>query len=386
MPTVDSMVALVQQALQEHGFGAHSVKPDSVVLVQTVLDAYIKARREKERLVTATERHVAALSVAEAQAPPLRAEIGRLTRENADLHAQLIAQAEAAEDAKKASDVELANGRGQIQDLSFLCSSLRTAVSNLEAENAGLREIVSRNFEHNGIMLPSGHEVRWHGRKERMEAHSPVMPTAATITMKGGPQAAGSSATVPLGGANASSVGEAAQRPPANNMVAADEAARLVRAAEAQLSALLRRVEESDPHMRELEAKLVEANERIARRDTEILRLGAQLSEARAEGGAADERRCEREAASLAIAQMSSQVDFLNERCVALEAELRTEAQATREARLAGDERSQLLQAIAQLRHEKGLMHAELEQVATLSRSLSAARPGALAPFGEAAA
>ena len=39
-------------------------------------------------------------------------------------------------------------------------------VPKIERFDAALQE--------NGVVLPSGHEVRWHGRKEHMEAHSPV--------------------------------------------------------------------------------------------------------------------------------------------------------------------------------------------------------------------
>ena len=55
------------------------------------------------------------------------------------------------------------------------CASRDEPVRQAPGERAQIHEALMSN----GIVLPSGHEVRWHGHKEHMKAHSPVPPGEA---------------------------------------------------------------------------------------------------------------------------------------------------------------------------------------------------------------
>ena len=168
---------LLRERLREHGFNA-TLSKDSGELVSNLLDELILAKDDNRHLRSLATEHSAHLLVAEQVAPPLRTELAHVVRENTALRSELIAMSDrtaAAAAAAPAAD-ETSN---VIRDLKFVSSSLRHRVRSLEAENAALREAASRSFEANGVVLPSGHEVRWHGWKERMEAHTPVPPLPA---------------------------------------------------------------------------------------------------------------------------------------------------------------------------------------------------------------
>ena len=271
------------------GFDA-SLARDSVELVDSILDALEKARARGDRLARTADEQAASLFGSEAATVPLRTEIACLVRENGKLHAQLVMQAEEVEAARRDDRTEVATARVQVRDQAFLCSTLQHKVRALEEENAGLREEANRAFEQNGIVLPAGHEVRWHGRKERMEAHSPV-PPASTRAPDGDKAEAG-------------------------QMVPATEPAKLVRVAEAQLSSLLARVSAGEARLAQAETDLAQARRQVARRDAHIDELVATLSETRrSDCAGGQDLRAERDAAAAAIGQLSSQVDFLNARC-----------------------------------------------------------------------
>ena len=363
-------VLATQQRLRDHGFSA-PFSPDSVGLVSSLLDALVDARAQNARLVATANKQAAELFTAEQQAPPLRCEIGRLVRENNKLHTMLIGHAEETAAARREADAELSSARRQLRDVSFLCASLRQCLREREQESAGLREMASRSFELNGVVLPSGHEVRWHGRKERLESHSPAPPS------RGGDAADGVVA-VATGGDDMPRLTQVADAP---QLVPAAEPARLVRAAEGQLSSLLHRVDAADARVCELEASAEEAEQQIAARDAELVRLGGLLGEARAVGSSADERRCERESSASAINQLSSQVNFLNTRCTELEQALRAETAKAQAAHADDDERQRLLDAIGGLRDERARINVDLGHAAALAGKLGLARPAALMPF-----
>ena len=325
-PPSQLLVPDVRARLQALGFDAPCT-PESVGLVSSLLDTLILARDKSRKLAETVDSQAQALFTAEKTGPPLRREIARLLRENSALHSEVISVSERTQSTLKADDLAATSLRGKARDLNFLNSSLRARVQALETENAGLREAASRSFEVNGIVLPSGHEVRWHGRKERMEAHSPVTRAAA-----------------PGAAATASNGPSIAERQ--HHLVPAAEPARLVRAAEVQLSAMLHRVEAVEERSAELEAKLSESRAQVASREDAVARLAQQLAAALEAGPPAEARRVEQQSHAAAVGQLNSQVDFLNARCAQLEQALRAELDSSRDARLDADERHQLVCAI----------------------------------------
>ena len=357
--------ALLRARLGQAGFDG-ALSRDSTGLVSSMLESLLSERGKCAALQQRLHRQEQALWVAEQASPPLRVEVGRLVRENARLHQAMINLEEQKHAFATAEGVELSRARAEVRDLAFVCASLRRKASELEQENAGLREAASRSYELNGIVLPSGHEVRWHGRKERMEAHSPVAPA---------PPALAAAAPAPT---LAASEGEDAS----SRLVPAAEPARLVRAAEGQLTSLLGRVSVADSRVDALEAALGEARSQVASRETELQRMGAELARAREAGGEADERQTEREAAQAAICQLSAQVDFLNERCVELGEKLRSQAATTKVVRLDADERQRLLETVRELRGGQQSLHTQLEAAAGVAGALAHSRPDARAPFG----
>ena len=354
----------LRQSLAAHGFDAQ-FSGDSAILVSQLLKALVSERAKTAFLTKDMRRQEQALWAAEQAAPGLRAEVGRLVRDNAQLHHALIEEKEKVEALRRGEGEELSRARTEVRDLAFVCSTLRHRADELEVENAGLREMASRSFELNGIVLPSGHEVRWHGRKERMEAHSPVAPAGATRARVPPPSASPSNAD---GAASA--------------LVPAAVPARLVRAAEGQLTALLARVGLAEGRVGELEAALAEAQQQLVARDEALRRTGVELARAREAGSDADERRCEREAASMAIAQLSSQVDFVNARCADLERSVRTQTAVETIVRLDEEERLRLLTAVSDLRRSQRLLEEQLEQAAAAGVVLATVRPDARQPFG----
>lgn len=357
------LIPELRQRLAVHGFDG-PLAGESVGLVSNLLDALLSERARTARLAEDCRRQEQALWVAEQAAPPLRTEIGRLVRESARLHQELISRAEQVEALRRGESAELSRSRAEVQDLAFICATLRRTSTELEQENAGLREAASRSYELNGIVLPSGHEVRWHGRKERMEAHSPVAPLGTSRRANA---------------ATATPAKATAGDPP--GLVPAAVPARLVRAAEGQLTSLLARVSVADSRVTDLEAALGEANAQIEARDAELRRMGAALAHAREAGGDADERRIEREASLAAINQLSSEVDFVNARCAELESGLKTQAASTRVVRLDEEERQRLLDAVSELRRGKQSLQEQLEDAAGVAGALAQARPGARDPF-----
>lgn len=358
-PAPAMLVSDVRARLSALGFDA-PLTAESVGLVSSLLDALILERDKSRGLSATAEAQAQALFTAEKTGPPLRREIARLLRENIRLHSEMIGTSERAEAALKEEDLAAATLRGKARDLTFLVSNLRSRVQALERENAGLREAASRSFEINGVVLPSGHEVRWHGRKERMEAHSPVEPAP--------PEAA-------LLARRSVAVDEG------ERLVPAAEPARLVRAAEGQLSAMLRRVETLEGRSSELEDKLGEARAQVQTREAAVTQLSEQLAAALEAGPPAEARRVEQQAHAAAVAQLNSQVDFLNTRCHQLEQALLHEQGTSRARALDASERRQYAEAIEELRQEKQRLHQELQRAAQVTNILGRGCSAASTPL-----
>ena len=210
---------------------------ESAPLVERLVDDLERSQRRQTELAAVAESRADEISVAEQHVLPVRKENTRLVRENNDLHLQLIADAEAAEAARLELATTAARLRDQNTDLRFIASQQTSRIDELQSENVTLRSRLQEALIQNGIVLPSGHEVRWHGMKEHMQAHSPVSaagspPESAPAEGEAvpDPEAVGAG-----GGASASS---------AEAELAA--AARQVRAAARQTSHLQLRLEEAE--------------------------------------------------------------------------------------------------------------------------------------------
>ena len=353
---------LLRERLREHGFNA-TLSKDSGELVSNLLDELILAKDDNRHLRSLATEHSAHLLVAEQVAPPLRTELAHVVRENTALRSELIAMSDrtaAAAAAAPAAD-ETSN---VIRDLKFVSSSLRHRVRSLEAENAALREAASRSFEANGVVLPSGHEVRWHGWKERMEAHTPVPPlpaaSAAALAIPG---------TMAMMEHDGAAAEEGLRDDDAARLVPAAEPVRLIRAAEGQLSTMLHRIHALESHASRVEAELADATAKLATRDAELGRLSARLV-ASVEKGSVLAAPAAPPAAPAAIGQLNAQVDFLNERCVMLEAALQAEAAAAREARSQLREATMHLEARNELMGDRAKLQEELRYAAAVAAAL----------------
>ena len=355
MSTVSPIV--LRQKLSELGF-VEPLSSGSAPLVANLVESIEAEKAKTARLEAICDQQASALYTADQVAPPLRKEIGRLIRENNALHMAMISLRETAEAHAENADSYSMSASRQVRDVTFLCSQLKKANAALEEENAGLREAATRSFEVNGVILPSGHEVRWNGRKERMEAHSPIPiePPPAD------PEAEAEKPAAP---------------PPSSD----DTGEKLVRSAEAQLSALLNRVAANEDMIAKLEAALITQTQRASEKAAESERLGELLAAAMEQGAPAEARRVEQSGQLFAVRQLNGQVDFLNDRCAGLELQLEREQSMGRAARLDQEERTRYLDAISMLREEKQELLHELERAAGLAKALGLARPSALVPF-----
>ena len=187
-------------------------------------------------------------------------------------------------------------------DLRFITSQQQSRIDALQQENDALRARLHDALVQNGIVLPSGHEVsnvlrtqgphlasrfvafslalqcllahmratrmarfpqvRWHGRKEHMKAHSPVGAASDDAVAKSAEEAA---AQMREGGEMESELediiaaGGVAVEPIA--------AARQVRAAAVQASHLQKRLDDATKRTSDLESQLAAAAEKAEQRD-----------------------------------------------------------------------------------------------------------------------
>lgn len=249
---------------------------ESAPLVESLVSDLTHANQRIESLQSQIDAQAHSLIVAENQAHPLRKENGRLLRENNQLHLELIKKAEDAEKLLQEQQALGARLQKQNTDLSFISTQQVQRIRALEEANAGLRERFNEALQQNGVVLPSGHEVRWHGRKEHMQAHSPVPAAPRRAAEEGG------------------------------QMQVDPAAASLLEASERQVTGLQARLQELQEQAAAMQEELGVCRQQVATRDDEIARLSAQL-----EGGRDFDRLSLKhieESRKQAIAQLNGQV------------------------------------------------------------------------------
>lgn len=303
---------------------------DSVGLVTSLLKDVLTVQQQLAKRNEQIDSMAHAIKSADGHANfgAMRLQVGALTRTNEKLTAENRRLVEAGPAERRDLTNEVAVLRNRAEDGAFLSAELHRTNRRLEEENAGLRDAANTSFEVNGVVLPSGQEVRWHGRKQHMQAHSPVAPAAPPRREQAGAS------------------GEARQ------MVEAEVPARLVRAAEAQITTLLARCGAAEARGAALEGRLTKAKAMLAERDSATQRLTQELAESR-EGEGSAGRLAHHEAASSAIAQLNHQVDFLNTTCARLQKELQHERGGWDSAADRDRERRSLLGVVDNLQREK---------------------------------
>ena len=296
----------------------------------------LKAAREE------VETHTHALLDAQKSVHPLRQENGRLLRETNKLHLALIEEREGSEVKQRESAATISKLQGRLSEAMFVSSQLSQRLRTYEADNQALRERIDEALQHNGVVLPSGVEVRasslprpcrsaspasqpramagrpqaewalprilpqvrWHGRKEYMESLEPVAPVAAAAAA-------------------------AARRTPEE-----ERAAELVQAAEGQVTELRRRLEATSELLRAAESEAASSQQMVAAREAEAARLletlGGEGTGGQAEGHALKQAEGREQQQQLDF--LNQQVDFLNEWRSTLDAELRAERAARQAA------------------------------------------------------
>lgn len=295
---------------------------ESAPLVERLLDDLVQSQHQQAELASLTDKRGDELGVAEQHVLPVRKENTRLVRENNELHMQLIADAEAA--AKARDELSAANTKllSQNADLRFIASQQQSRLDSLQSENENLRSRFHEALEQNGIVLPSGvracadasspsprwpclhtplservvglcvcvrarwvgpqHEVRWHGRKEHMKAHSPIA-AADPVTTAGGMAAAEAAIVEDASRATAGSDDDDEEVAGGNNDAAAAAAAtdrsasgRALRAAAVQTSHLHKQLDGANARLSALSEELRSLRTAKEMRDAEVSRLQAR--------------------------------------------------------------------------------------------------------------
>ena len=316
---------------------------ESAPLCEALLSDLVQSNNALKEGREQLDAHARELVTTQGTVHPLRQENGRLLRESNQLHLALIEAGETAATRQRQDAKAIGQLQSKVSEATFVSSQLSKRVQTLEAENQALRQRFDEALQHNGVVLPSGVEVRWHGRKEYMESLEPVEPAAQQ------PAASGPAAAEPEA---ASAAGAQAKA----------EAAQLVRLAEAQVSELQRRLEETSGLLRDAEGELDASLQRTAARDAEIARLlerGGGAGGEAAAGGAAG-APVDAAQQQLQLAFLNQQVDFLNEWRDALDAEANAEREAREAAERKQAEAERVMRAsvheLEQLQHK---LHAE---------------------------
>ena len=270
----------------------HPLGLESAPLVESLVTDLGHANERIDTLQAQLDEQAHSLIVAENQSHPLRKENGRLLRENNQLHLELIKKAEAAEKEVKEQQALSVRLQKQNTDLSFISAQHVQQIRTLEEANAGLRDRFNEALQQNGVVLPSGHEVRWHGRKEHMQAHSPVEAAPPQ-------EAEGQGGKLPT---------------------ETQDLAGLLQSSERQISQLQARLQVLQGQVAAMQEELSTSQQQLTVRDAEIGRLSAQLESGR-DYDKLSLKHVE-ETRKQAIAQLNDQVDFLNARCASMEGEL----------------------------------------------------------------
>ena len=304
---------------------------ESAPLVEALLGDLLRSHEQLAELRKKADAQAQELIVAQAQVHPLRKENGRLVRESNRLQFEQIEAAERAAERDRERENASSALVKENGDLRFVGAQQAQRVKALEVELQGLRDRFDDALQVSGVVLPNGHEVRWHGRKEHMEQHSPVAPAAAEDLS---PRAA----------------------------AAADAAAaEAVRASTVQIDALQARLDASNDELAAANLSLSVEKEKVAAREAEIERLGRELESDRDYGGLSLKHI--QESNQQAVAQLNHQVDFLNAQC----AELQAEVEATRGSYALAEQRQaekeELLYIVDVLNNEKEGVRSELQAV-----------------------
>lgn len=308
---------------------------ESAPLVEALLGDLLRSHEQLAELRKKADAKAQELIVAQAQVHPLRKENGRLVRESNRLQFEQIEAAERAAERDRERENASSALVKENGDLRFVGAQQAQRVKALEVELQGLRDRFDDALQMSGVVLPNGHEVRWHGRKEHMEQHSPVAPAA------------------PAAAKEVSSPAAAVVDP-----VAAVEA---VRASTEQIDILQARVDKSNDALAAANLSLSVEKEKVAAREAEIERLGRELESDRDYGGLSLKHI--QESNQQAVAQLNHQVDFLNAQC----AELQAEVEATRGSYALAEQRQaekeELLYIVDVLNNEKEGVRSELQAV-----------------------
>ena len=308
---------------------------ESAPLVEALLGDLLRSHEQLAELRKKADAQAQELIVAQAQVHPLRKENGRLVRESNRLQFEQIEAAERAAERDRERENASSALVKENGDLRFVGAQQAQRVKALEVELQGLRDRFDDALQVSGVVLPNGHEVRWHGRKEHMEQHSPVAPAA------------------PPAAKEASSPAAAVVDP-----VAAVEA---VRASTEQIDILQARLNKSHDELAAANLSLSVEKEKVAAREAEIERLGRELESDRDYGGLSLKHI--QESNQQAVAQLNHQVDFLNAQC----AELQAEVDATRGSYALAEQRQaekeELLYIVDVLNNEKEGVRSELQAV-----------------------
>ena len=298
---------------------------ESAPLVEALLGDLLRSHEQLAELRKKADAQAQELIVAQAQVHPLRKENGRLVRESNRLQFEQIEAAERAAERDRERENASSALVKENGDLRFVGAQQAQRVKALEVELQGLRDRFDDALQVSGVVLPNGHEVRWHGRKEHMEQHSPVAPAAAEDLS---PRAA---------------------------------AAEAVRASTVQIDALQARLDASNDELAAANLSLSVEKEKVAAREAEIERLGRELESDRDYGGLSLKHI--QESNQQAVAQLNHQVDFLNAQC----AELQAEVEATRGSYALAEQRQaekeELLYIVDVLNNEKEGVRSELQAV-----------------------
>ena len=133
-------------------------------------EALLHDLEQSNSLLTAcqdkVETHARELIDAQKRIHPLRQENGRLLRENNQLHLALIEDRETAKAKHKQTAAMMNKLQGKLSESMFVSSQLRQRVRTLEADNQALRDRLEETLRYNGLVLPSGVEVRLHASQQ----------------------------------------------------------------------------------------------------------------------------------------------------------------------------------------------------------------------------
>ena len=176
-PVHDTRFQALRQRLQSLRYH-QPLGLESAPLCEALLSDLVQSNNALKECREQLDNHARELVTTQGIVHPLRQENGRLLRESNQLHLVLIEAGETAATKQRQDAKAIGQLQAKVREATFVSSQLSQRVRTLEAENQSLRQRFDEALQHNGVVLPSGVEVRWHGRKEYMESLEPVEPAA----------------------------------------------------------------------------------------------------------------------------------------------------------------------------------------------------------------